>query len=320
MDDLESYSQNESVLSRLASVNLNLLVPLMALLEERSVTQAADRVGLSQPAMSHALKKIRALLGDELLVRQNTSMELTPRAVELIAPLKQALHQAASLVGTTEFNPKTDRRTVTLAMTTSTAFVLAGRLTTLFATEAPNMTIRLKTGTMTAPNIFTDDGIDAILLTETLPAPFPRERLFDDRWMVITSPSVPAKIDVTELIESEPHIVFEDPLRRPRPYIALEEAGVRYHVALRVTDNLLIPHLVANSRTVALHRFQAIQELKDTLKLSTHEFPLPLQTIGVDIVWNPWLADDPFKSWLKAMLFEAAKPLRERYESHSPIA
>jgi DNA-binding transcriptional LysR family regulator len=66
-------------LDRLASVNLNLLVPLLALLEERSVTRAAERVGLSQPAMSHALTRMRRLLGDDLVVRQGAGLTLTPR-------------------------------------------------------------------------------------------------------------------------------------------------------------------------------------------------------------------------------------------------
>lgn len=62
----------------LTSVDLNLLVPLLALLEEKSVTRAASRVSLSQPAMSHALRRLRRLLDDELLVRQGGSMILTP--------------------------------------------------------------------------------------------------------------------------------------------------------------------------------------------------------------------------------------------------
>lgn len=301
----------------LASVNLNLLVPLMALLEERSVTQAADRVGLSQPAMSHALKKIRHLLGDELLVRQSTGMELTPRAVELMVPLKQALYQAAALVGSAGFDPLTDRRTVTMAMTTSTAFVLGGRLATLLRERAPQMVLKIQTSNMSSPTVFTDDGVDAILITETLPSPHPRERLFDDRWVVIASPEIPETSDVIDLLKTEPHIAFEDPPRRVRPYVALEEAGVKVNVSLRVNDYLLVPHLVASTRATALHRFQAMDEFRHRLNLKLYDFPLPLQNIGIDLVWNPWLADDEYRSWLKTLLLEAARPLNARYRDHS---
>lgn len=310
----------DSSLQLLASVNLNLLVPLMALLEERSVTLAAERVGLSQPAMSHALKKIRQLLGDELLVRQSTGMELTPRAVELMVPLKQALHQAAALVGSPGFDPATDHRTVILAMTTSTAFVLGGRLATLLRERAPNMRLKIKTSNMTAPNVFTDGGVDAVLITETLASPFPRERLFDDRWVVITSPEIPETEDVISLLENEPHIAFEDPPRRVRPYVALEEAGVVCNVTMRVNDYLLVPHLVATTRATALHRLQAMDDFRDRLAIRVYDFPLPLQNIGIDLVWNPWLADDAFRAWLKSLLIEAAAPLQKRYERYSSPA
>lgn len=316
----EQRTPPESVLSSLASVNLNLLVPLLALLEEKSVTAAADRVGLSQPAMSHALRRIRRLLGDELLVRQGAGLELTPRAVELIGPLKQALHATSQIVGSPVFDPQTDSRTVVLAMTTSTALVLAPKLRKILDVEAPNMTLKIKTGNMTAPNVFTDDGVDAVLITETLSAPHPRERLFDDRWIVITSPDIPKPRDVRELIETEPHFVFEDPLRRLGAYIALDEAKISYRVALRVTDYLLIPYLVANSHGIALHRWQATEEFSELLTLSRYEMPIPVQTIGVDLVWNPWLSDEAFRSWLRSILFQAAKPLQDRYAMHAPRA
>lgn len=317
IDSAEGGSRQQSLLNQLASVNLNLLVPLLALLEERSVSRAADRVGLSQPAMSHALKKIRTLLGDELLVRQSSGMELTPRAVELIKPLKQTLHQAATLMGSSGFDPATDQRTITLAMTTSTAFILVARFSQLLAQRAPHMTLRIKTGNMTAANVFTDDGVDAVLISETLPAPYARERLFDDRWLVIASPEVAQEKNARELIENEPHIVFEDPVRRPRAYIALEEAGIPFRVALRLNDYMLVPHFVAQSVGVAFHRLQATVEFEGQLDLVTREFPVPIQTIGVDLVWNPWISDEEFKTWLRSLLFEAATPLQLRYETYS---
>lgn len=317
---VDARVRNASVVNQLASINLNLLVPLLALLEERSVTVAAERVGLSQPAMSHALKKMRQLLGDELLVRQSSGMELTPRAVELLAPLKHTLHQAAALVGSGGFDPATDRRTVTIALTTSTAFVLGGRLSSLLAERAPNMALKLKTGNMTAPTVFTDDGVDAILLTETLPSPHPRERLFDDRWVVIASPGIDLSGDSRAVIEREPHILFEDPLRRLGPYVALDAAGWDYRASLRVNDYLMVPSLVASSHTIAFHRYQVTAELAGVFALDSCEFPLPISGISVDLVWNPWLIDSDFKAWLRELLFEAARPLRERYQEHSPIA
>ena len=114
-------------LERLAGVNLNLLVPLLALLEERSVTRAAARVGMTQPAMSHALGRMRRLIGDELVVRQGAGIVLTPRANELIGPLRELMRQTARVVDFPGFDPEHDDRTITVAMTSSTAFVAGAK-------------------------------------------------------------------------------------------------------------------------------------------------------------------------------------------------
>ncbi|MGW4025750.1 LysR family transcriptional regulator, partial [Streptomyces sp. NPDC005009] len=180
----EERGTTRSGLDRLASVNLNLLVPLLALLEERSVTKAAERVGLSQPAMSHALTRMRRLLGDDLVVRHGSGVTLTPRALELVGPLRSALQQTARIVNFPVFDPATDRRIITVAMTTSTAFVVGPRLTRLVRERAPHTTLRLRTITVPAETTFTDQGVDVVLISEGHFSPYPRERLYDDRVVV----------------------------------------------------------------------------------------------------------------------------------------
>src|SRR4051812_41791993 len=102
MGDLREFFQlipNMTYIRRmnLTSLDLNLLVALDALLLESNVSRAAMRIGLSQPAASHALQRLRDLLGDPLLVRVGARMELTPRAQSLRAPLSQALDQLRTL-------------------------------------------------------------------------------------------------------------------------------------------------------------------------------------------------------------------------------
>ena len=94
----------------LASLDLNLLVALDALLREASVSRAAERIGLSQPATSHALRRLRDLMGDPLLVRAGPRMELTPRAEALREPLAAALAQVQGLFAEEAFDPAVSRR------------------------------------------------------------------------------------------------------------------------------------------------------------------------------------------------------------------
>ena len=310
-------SQDGDGLARLAAVDLNLLVPLLALLEERSVTAAAARIGMTQPALSHALRRMRRLLGDELLVREGTMMVPTPRALELVAPLRRALRHTADVVRPARFDPASDSRVITLAMTGSTALPLMGELARLVGERAPDMVLRLRTMALTGPSdtVFTHEGVDALLLPRAFATSYAREPLYGDRWVVVTGGSAPGR-PVTELIETLPHVVLDSTTYRVRPYEVLDELGLRYAVRARVSDNLLIPHVVAATGGLAFHRHHAVADMTRYLDLRLHEFPFPIGGLGIDLVWNPWLADEELREWLGSILREAvsstARPRRGR--------
>lgn len=300
----------DAELARLASVNLNLLVPLLAVLEDRSVTRAAARVGLSQPAMSHALRRLRRLLGDELIVRQGNTMVLTPRAAELVAPLRRALRQTARVVDFPAFDPAVDSRVITVAMTTSTALVIGDAVARLLGRRAPHVTLRLLAERTVSESLFTDENVDVLLLS--FASRYPRERLYDDRWVVIAGPGAPEEASALDLLTTLPHVVFDGTPQFPVPYEVLDERGIPYRVRDRVTDYLLIPHLVAGSGAVAVHRYRICAALQAFLGLRIEEFPFPVPTLGIDMVWNPWLVDVGFTNWMRGILLEAAAGLEPR--------
>ncbi|MFD7958006.1 LysR family transcriptional regulator [Streptomyces ardesiacus] len=304
----EEQGTTRSGLDRLASVNLNLLVPLLALLEERSVTKAAERVGLSQPAMSHALTRMRRLLGDDLVVRHGSGVTLTPHALELVGPLRSALQQTARLVNFPVFDPATDRRIITVAMTTSTAFVVGPGLTRLVRERAPHATLRLRTITVPTETTFTEHGVDVVLISEGHFSPYPRERLYDDRVVVVAAPDTPAPSDALELLTTQPHVVV-DTDRRVFPYSVLEDKGIPYRVGQLSSDFLLVPFLVARAGGVALLRHQVAVAMRRLSDLRIEEFPFPLPGLGIDMVWNPRLTDQHFVTWLRALLQEVAEGL-----------
>src|SRR5262245_27632740 len=127
--------------ARLARFDLNLLVVLDVLLAESNVTRAASRLGLSQPAVSNALARLRHALGDPLLVRTPQGMAPTPRAQTLQAPLRDALaRMGLALTGDDTFDPRTARRTFVLAATDYVQFVLLGPLVRRVHREAPGVT------------------------------------------------------------------------------------------------------------------------------------------------------------------------------------
>lgn len=292
-------------LGRLASVNLNLLVPLLALLEEGSVTRAAARVGMTQPAMSHALGRMRRLIGDELVTRQGSGLVLTPRALELIAPLRDVLRHTARVVNFPGFDPTRDSRTITVAMTSSTAFVLGPGLARLIAERAPNATLRVRNFVEPQPSDFTDDGVDVVLVSEAFSSPYPRERLYENRWVVIAHPDSDPEASALDLLTSLPHVTY-DSRHRVMPYAAMDAHGVRYRIGQLISDHLLIPHLVATAGGVAVHTYRVAVAMRERVDLRIEEFPLPISPLGIDMVWNPRLADAEFIGWLREILVEAS--------------
>src|SRR5260370_1322278 len=127
------------------SVNLNLLLAFEALIEERSVSRAAARIGLSQPAMSNALGRLRGVFADPLFTRTARGMTATPRALELAAPGRSGLAQLrAALAERPRFDPAVSTRGFTLAMTDYAELILLGPLLRRMQSIAPDVQILVR--------------------------------------------------------------------------------------------------------------------------------------------------------------------------------
>lgn len=152
----------------LAGVDLNLLVVFDALMAERHVTRAGERIGLSQPAMSAALNRLRHLLKDELFIRRSDGMHPTRRAIELAVPLRQALLQIQAALEQEIFVPAEAKRTFKLATNDFAASVLLPSLGARIGAEAPQVDIRvIAADDPLAMTLLDQDAVDlAIALRE----------------------------------------------------------------------------------------------------------------------------------------------------------
>src|SRR5215510_5839515 len=165
----------------LSSLDLNLLVALDALLREANVSRAAMRIGLSQPAASHALQRLRDLIGDPLLVRNGARMELTPRAQALRAPLAQTLDQVRSLFIPDDFDAASSERQFRLMMPDLAVELLMPRLMEKITKLAPN--VRIDVVPWRGPAIFTAEfarTIDLVISIGDAFKGFHRQLLYTD--------------------------------------------------------------------------------------------------------------------------------------------
>src|SRR3954464_1738162 len=148
----------------LGGLDLNLLVPLDALLSERSVTRAAQRVGLSQPGMSNALGRLRRLLDDPLLLRQGATLVPTTRAPALPGAVQEALELIRSaLDARTGFAPATDRRSFRLSCSDYSVLMLIGPLVRALAADAPGLAVEVLPRRADAGRALINGDVDLVI-------------------------------------------------------------------------------------------------------------------------------------------------------------
>src|SRR4051812_10312866 len=146
---------------KLSTFDLNLLLVFEAIYRERSVTKAGERLGLSQPAMSHALNRLRWMLKDQLFIRGPEGMLPTPRAEDLAEPVRRALSEMQSALEAQEFTPERADRRFMIAVDNHAAVVLAGPITAELAALAPNVRASLRpSGTLDLPDLLDRGEID----------------------------------------------------------------------------------------------------------------------------------------------------------------
>lgn len=293
----------------LASIDLNLLVPLDALLTERSVTKAAAAVGLSQPAMSNALARLRRLLSDELLTRVGREYELTDRARSLVEPLAETLRVIRTEVLTPPgFDPATSSRTFTVAATNATALAVLPTLIRDLSATAPGVTLRVLPLPPSADEFLAHGGVDVVLLPDVLPTTLPRERLFDERWVCVVDADNERVRDELplDLFTALPHVVYESEAGRTAADVALEAMGLHGTIRIRVKDFLLIPLLLRGTPMVAVVQERLGLRLAAAGMLRMLPPPVPLPSLGIDLVWNPRRNGDPALAWLRSRLLASA--------------
>ena len=300
----------------LNSLDLNLLVALDALLREINVSRAAMRIGLSQPATSHALQRLRDLIGDPLLVRTGARMELTPRAQALRAPLAQTLDQVRSLFIPDDFDAASSERQFRLMMPDLAVELLMPRLMEKITRLAPN--VRIDVVPWRGPAIFTAEfarTIDMVISIGNAFTGFHRQRLYtdSDALAVRTGHPVGARLKRLETFLEARHVAVVirgqsedliDSWLRPK--------GIERRIALVVPGYIEALHVTARTDLVAFVPRRLIAALAKQLSLVTVTPPLD-PGIDEQHMFYPTRAQmDPGSIWLRKLVLETGRALEGR--------
>ena len=301
---------------QLQTVDLNLLVALEALLSERHVTRAAARLGLTPSAMSHALARLRATFGDELLVRTRGGMSATPRGELLLVPLRRVLGEVTDLVrGQGAFDPKSARRNFTIATTDYVEVVLLPPLLARISAAAPGVHLRitaLERSDVAGP---LESGAYDLAIGASFDerAGLRQQTLFSEEMVFLCRkghPQVKKRLDLAGYLELRHVLVSLRGGSQGTVDALLAETGRRREVALIVPHFLAALLIVACSELVLTAPARIVKQLGEALAFKVMAPPLPVPGFTVRQVWHDRYHDDPAHLWLRQEIFAAAAGLR----------
>ncbi len=298
-------------MTSLRRIDINLLAVLDAILHERNLTRAGERLGVSQPAISGALGRLRQLYGDPLLVRTGGSFQLSTKA-EAIQPLvRQAMVEVARALDLTPtFDPGSSARTFLISASDYVLNFIATPLLAAFAREAPGATVEF--------NSLPDDSIspidllrrDVVIAGADRGVPGKQQRLFTDRFVTVVDAANPRLRDghlTLNDIAELPHVraTFGGRILTPADEM-LRSAGISPTIALSVRGFLPVAPLVQGTGMVG-HVPQRIAALERRNGIAIAQTPLPSTKLVEAAHWHPSKSDDPALLWLLQMLQQAAR-------------
>ena len=308
---------------QLRGVDANLLLALHALIEERNLTHAGERMTMSQPAMSGALTRLRKQFDDELLVRAGRGFELTPLAEELRPVVAEAVEAAEALLGNQrDFDAATSTKRFTVSMSEYAMTVLSEQLTKVFAEQAPGCTLALD------PLDVRRDQVETQLMRRDLVvAPigfeFPgrTQPIFTDELVCLVAADHPrlkgGALTLDDLM-SMPHAVAEfaaaGDRRRPLE-VEVEEKGLGgRNVLVQVTSLLTLPFAVAGTDMCAFVPSRLARRCVEILDLVVAETPMDPVRITEAAHWHPRREKDPAGVWLRGLLYDVAIHLEDQLD------
>jgi DNA-binding transcriptional LysR family regulator len=300
-------------LMNLNSLDLNLLTALDALLREANVSRAAMRIGLSQPAASHALQRLRDIFGDPLLVRVGARMELTPRAQALRGPLAQALDQVRGLFIADDFDAASSERNFRLMMPDLAVELLMPPLMAKITQAAPN--VRLDIVPWRGPAIFSAEfarTIDLVISIGNAFRGFHRRLLYTDRDALAVRRGHPigSKLGGRDVFLKARHVAVI--IRGQNEDLIdgwLRSKAIERRIALAVPGYIEALHVVARTDLVAFVPRRLIGALAKQLSLMTVAPPLDP---GIDeqfMFYRTRAEMDPGSIWLRNLMLGVGREI-----------
>ncbi len=298
----------------LRSIDLNLLLVFDAVFQEKNITKAGKKIGLTQSSVSNALTRLRGHLNDELFVRGTDGMRPTQRATELAEPIRHTLFSLQNILDPQKFNPKTEKRVFRIAAVDYFSVIIAPRLASYISQNAPGIDIRIIASAMSAAELLDNGEADFVVgPLLNLPDRFGSEHLISDSLICMVREGHPLagkSVTVQEYADAQ-HLVLS--LRGDSHGVIDEELAklnLSRRVAMTVSSSAVIPAIVEESDLIVTAPKKIIQRYANPKSFVFHSpIKLPDKLIHLDLAWHKRLSVHPAHQWFKETLLTIALTL-----------
>ncbi|KAA0009750.1 LysR family transcriptional regulator [Billgrantia pellis] len=295
---------------KLSEIDVNLLVVFDLLYQERNTQRAALHLGITQPAVSHALKRLRTLLGDELFERTSRGLMPTPLATRLHPSIAQALAQLQETLNRPDdFNPAVSKRTFNVAMTDIGEIVFLPRLLERLAREAPGIALStVRSQNEDLKREMEEGRIDlAIGLIPQLGAGFFQQRLFVQRYVCLMRadhPLAEGRFDLEAFSAAQHAVVVARGTGHGIVEEQLARSGISRPVRLQLPHFAAVPYIVSSTDLVVTVTDKLAEVTQERFQLAMREHPVPFPEIPINLFWHRRFHQDAGSRWLRGLLFE----------------
>ncbi|WP_161564030.1 LysR family transcriptional regulator [Cupriavidus lacunae] len=290
----------------LRKVDLNLLGVFECIYRVRNLTQVAHEISLTQPAVSHALGRLRATMNDPLFIRTASGLEPTLRSDELIGPIRAALGIIEEcLASSSTFDPLKTRREFRLLLSDVGELIFIPKLLQFFREHAPNATITALQASRTNYEAMlrareADITVGHLPMLEKL---LRNARLFEDRWVVLRGARFyPGNPPLTaDDFERFPHVVVNPPGSGAEKVLQAEvtRRSVAPSVVLTLPHFFALPNVILNSDLIATVPSSVASSIHSAEDIQVHELPFPSPKLDVRIFWHSRQDGDAGHQWLR---------------------
>lgn len=294
---------------KLSRINLNLLVVLDVLLQEKHVTKASEKLHVTQSTVSTALNQLREIFKDELLLREGNKMILTPKAENLAIKIHAVLTQLENTISNeVDFDPATAELTFRLAMDDCLECLLLPELNHYLSTQAPGIKCEIQHANHINEKLFTESSpCDLGIGMLQANTPFLKsEKLFAEHSVCVgrqDHPLLKKPLTLDKYLKAE-HLSLYSPLEQQHDMtdIALTSLGKTRNIVMNVTHVSTSLYLLMNSNLIATIPYTLVNKAKPILHLSHQELPFQILDAPIYQVWHAQFENDNAHRWLRNLI------------------